>query len=300
MNSERPPSSTVRDMPRRSASTAASTSSASSAASPSVPSSRPSSWTTSAALRWRARRQARAAPNSAGGASAGSGVTTAAPCPPAPSDATAAATVSAGTAGSHQHVDRAAAGEPDVPRLLVADAVADDAGVAVAAGALDLLGRRALHAAAADRPCDPAVAGVEQDRALRPRRGPERPDDDGAPDLGPLRLARRPASRAAPSSDRPRRGGIGRARRRRRRDRARHGRGDGDGRSRPRWSSRGVPRGRPPRCPAGCRPSGRRPGSRRAARATRRCRPAGSRRCTGMRRASRRPAAGSRACPRAD
>ncbi len=83
-----------------------------------------------------------------------------------------------------QDVDRAAAGQPDVPRLLVADPVADDPGVAGRAGPLDLLGRGALDAAAADRARDPAVGGVQQDGALGSRRGPERPDDDGPADVG--------------------------------------------------------------------------------------------------------------------
>ena len=58
----------------------------------------------------------------------------------------------------------------------------------VGAGLLDLLGRGALDAAAADRARDPAVARVQQDGALGPRRGPERADDDGAADVDPLPL----------------------------------------------------------------------------------------------------------------
>ena len=77
-----------------------------------------------------------------------------------------------------QHVDRAAARQPDVPRLLVADPVADDPRVAVAPGALDLLRRRALDAAAADRARDPPVVGAQEHGAFRPRRRAERPDDD--------------------------------------------------------------------------------------------------------------------------
>ena len=56
-----------------------------------------------------------------------------------------------------QHVDRAATGQADVPRLLVADPVADDPGVAGGPCPVDLLGRGALDAAAADRARDPAV-----------------------------------------------------------------------------------------------------------------------------------------------
>ena len=74
----------------------------------------------------------------------------------------------------HEDVDRAPAGEPHVPRLLVADAVANHAGVPRLPRALDLLGRGTLDAAAADRSGDPPVCGGEQDRAFRPRRGAER------------------------------------------------------------------------------------------------------------------------------
>ena len=49
----------------------------------------------------------RAGPNSAGGESAGSGVTTAAPCPPAPSDAMAALTADGWHGRLDEHVDRA-------------------------------------------------------------------------------------------------------------------------------------------------------------------------------------------------
>ena len=72
--------------------------------------------------------------------------------------------------GRDQHVDRAAAREPDVPRLLVADPVADDALPTGLAGGPDLLGRGALDAAAGDGARDPAVVGHEQDGALGPRR----------------------------------------------------------------------------------------------------------------------------------
>ena len=85
-----------------------------------------------------------------------------------------------GHRGLHQHVDRAAAGEPDVPRLLVADPVADDAGVAGRTGMLDLFRGRALDTAAAHRPRDATVRGVQQRRTLRPRGGAERTNDDGA------------------------------------------------------------------------------------------------------------------------
>ena len=79
-----------------------------------------------------------------------------------------------------EDVDRAAAGEPHVPRLLVADPVANHAGVPRLPRSLDLLRGRALDAAAADRARDPAVGGREQDRALGSRRGAERPDHHGA------------------------------------------------------------------------------------------------------------------------
>ena len=127
-------------------------------------------------------------PKSAGGESPGSGVTTAVPCPPAPSDCDRRRHRRGRDGGLHEHVDRAAAGQADVPRLLVADAVADDPGVPVRAGLLDLLGRGALDATAAHRARDPAVARVEQDGTLRSRRGPERPDDDGPADVDPLPL----------------------------------------------------------------------------------------------------------------
>ena len=83
-----------------------------------------------------------------------------------------------------QDVDRAAAGEADVPGLLVADPVTDDPGIAGRPGVLDLLGRGALDAAAADRAGDPAVGRVQQDGALGSRGGPERPDDHRAADIG--------------------------------------------------------------------------------------------------------------------
>src|SRR6185369_4346228 len=92
-----------------------------------------------------------------------------------------------------QDVDRAAAGQPDVPGRLVADPVANHAGVARLARAPDLFRRGALDAAAADRAKHPAVLRDEEDGAFGPRRRAERPDDDGPPDrqaLGPPRVVR--------------------------------------------------------------------------------------------------------------
>ena len=99
MNSERPPSSTVRDRPRLSAVAAASTRAASSSGEPSVPVRTPSSVTISPASGG-APSPGWCGPNSPGGESTGSGVTTAEPCPPAPTDARAAATTAAGATGS--------------------------------------------------------------------------------------------------------------------------------------------------------------------------------------------------------
>ncbi len=112
---------------------------------------------------------------------------TADPCPPARA-ARARPRPAAGSDGLDQHVDRAAAGEADVPRLLVADPVADDPGVAGRARALDLLGRGALDAAAADRAGDPPVGRVRAGR--RP------------PAAAPSRTCarRRPGRAAAPSA----------------------------------------------------------------------------------------------------
>ena len=90
--------------------------------------------------------------------------------------------------GLHEDIDRAATGQAHVPGLLVADAVADHPGVPVRAGLLDLLGRGALHATAAHRARDAAVARVQQDGTLRSRRGPERSNDDGPADVDPLPL----------------------------------------------------------------------------------------------------------------
>ena len=157
MNSERPPSSTVRDMPcfeglaggldqlgiefRRS---------------PAMPVSRPSSWTISQRPEAHLARLMRA--ELARWESAGSGVTTA--------DrahrrrrAAAASITTAGATGSTRTSIVPPQARPDVPRLLVADPVADDPGVAGRAGVLDLLGRGAFDAAAAHRPAiRPSVA----------------------------------------------------------------------------------------------------------------------------------------------
>ena len=115
---------------------------------------------------------------------------TAEPWPPAPERAAGRGDDGGRRDRLDEHVDRAAAGEAHVPGLLVADAVADDPGVAGRAGALDLLGRGALDAAAADRPGDPAVGGVQQHGALGSRRGPERADDDGPADVDAVAPAR--------------------------------------------------------------------------------------------------------------
>ncbi len=77
----------------------------------------------------RSLARARAARTPAGGASAGSGMTIARPpdrCRTAPRGAAATA---AADRRLDEHVDRPAAGQPDVPGLLVADPVADDPGV---------------------------------------------------------------------------------------------------------------------------------------------------------------------------
>ena len=108
---------------------------------------------------------------------------TAEPCPPAPSDSRAAAATATGIAGSTRTSMVPPQARPDVPGLLVADAVADDPRMPRRAGPVDLLGRGALDAAAADRAGDPAVGGVQQDRALGPWRRPERADDDGTADI---------------------------------------------------------------------------------------------------------------------
>ena len=67
----------------------------------------------------------------------------------------------------HQDIDRAAAGETHVPGILVADPIADHPGPPGPSGALDLLGRGTLDTTATDRPGDPSVGGIEQDRPLR-------------------------------------------------------------------------------------------------------------------------------------
>ena len=136
------------------------------------------------------------APNSAGGASAGSGVTAATERPARPERARGGR----GHGGRHdrldEDVDRAAAGEADVPGLLVADPVADHSGVAGPAGTLDLLRGGALDATAADRAHEPAVVGDEEDCALGPGRRAERPDDDRAAGTDALRAPGRRASSA--------------------------------------------------------------------------------------------------------
>ena len=134
-------------------------------------------------------------PKAGPGESAGSGVMTAMPSRPA-----AALMAHGRDVRLHEDVDRAAAGEADVPGLLVADAVADDPAAPGPPGALDLLERGALDAAAADRARQATVVGHEHDRALRSRRGAERAHDDGPSDVRGPRPARRPASRSAPSS----------------------------------------------------------------------------------------------------
>ena len=195
----------------------------------------------------------------------------------------------------HEHIDRAAAREPDVPRLLVADAVADDAGVTARAGLLDLLGRGAFHAAAADRARDPAIGRVQEHGALGTRRRPERPHDHGPADVGTVGLpCRQGLEQFAAwvrrsfegSAERACGGGVGRL--------AAHDRGR-DGRSR--RPARGVPRALPPRSPAACRSRGRHRGSRPGARGWPRSPRRGSHRCTGTPRACRRPAADSPGVP---
>ena len=57
----------------------------------------------------------------------------------------------------HQHVDGAAAGEPDIPGVLVADAEADDALAPRRGCLLDALGRGTFDAAATDRALEAAV-----------------------------------------------------------------------------------------------------------------------------------------------
>ena len=92
-----------------------------------------------------------------------------------------------GHAGRDQHVDGPAAGEPHVPRLLVADPVADDALVAALARRPDLLRRSPLDASPGHGAREPPVVGHEQDRTLGPRRRAERPHHDGAADARALR-----------------------------------------------------------------------------------------------------------------
>ena len=86
--------------------------------------------------------------------------------------------------GLDEHVERAAAREPDAPRLLVADAVADDAAQAGLARSFDLHGGRAFDTSAAHRPGHPSVLGQQERRARQARSRAERADDDRAPDAG--------------------------------------------------------------------------------------------------------------------
>src|SRR5450759_5149130 len=88
----------------------------------------------------------------------------------------------------HEHVDRAAAGQTHVPRLLVSDPVAYDAADAGGAGSLDLLVRGAFHAAARDAPGQPPIRRADPGCPLRSGRRTERPDDDGAAERRVLRL----------------------------------------------------------------------------------------------------------------
>ena len=87
-----------------------------------------------------------------------------------------------------EDVDRPAAGEADVPCLLVADPVPDDPGDAVDARVPDLLDRGTLDAAARHRPGEPSVGRGDEARPLGPRRGPERAYHDGPTQLGALVL----------------------------------------------------------------------------------------------------------------
>ena len=84
--------------------------------------------------------------------------------------------------GRDQHVDGPATGQAHVPRLLVADAVADHALPAILASGEDRLGRGPLHAPTRHGAGDPAVVGDEQDGSRWARRAAERPDDDCTPD----------------------------------------------------------------------------------------------------------------------
>ena len=250
-------------------------------------SSRPSSWTTSSAAGG-APSPGCVRPNSAGGESAGSGVMTAEPCPPAPIDPRAASITTAGATGSTSTSIVPPQARPDVPGLLVADPVADDPGVA------GLRRARSISSAAAPSTqpplTEPAIrpsVGVQQDRALGSRRRPERPDDDGPADVAPpSRLPGRQGveqflHRSGLGAD----GSIGLAT------------DDGGWRADRRAGRSGEGRVR-----GGLAPPSRVAGPHAAEdlaeplQRRRPSRPAGSRRCRGRRRASRRRAAGSRAC----
>ncbi len=131
-------------------------------------------------------------PNAGPGESTGSGVMTATP----------------GFAGRrpdhvldqrlHQHIDRAATREPDIPRLLVADAVADDPRPAGGPRPFHLLVRGALDAAAADRSGQTPVAAHEHRRTLRPWRRAEGAHDHGT--RGRRRLSSAQAASSAARS----------------------------------------------------------------------------------------------------
>ena len=90
-----------------------------------------------------------------------------------------------------EDVDRAPAGQANVPRLLVADPVPDDARAPVRSCPPDLVRRGTLHAPAADGSRDAAVRGKQQHGALGTWRRPERADDHGAPDFQLLGAPRR-------------------------------------------------------------------------------------------------------------
>ena len=166
-----------------SASAAAAASAASAAGVPRVPSSRPSAWTTIGVGGRRPVARLVRGRTPRGGASAGRTVATAR----LPRSRARGDVPRRRHAGLDEHVDRAAAGEADVPRLLVADPVADHPAVPVLARPLDLLGRGALDAAAADRSPRSARRRPSEDRALGPRRAAERPHDHGPADAGALR-----------------------------------------------------------------------------------------------------------------
>ena len=290
MNSERPSISVVRDRPRRSASVAALDELGVRLGRARASRSGSRRRVTTSSASGGAPTPGSCGPNVAGGESPGSGVMTAEPWPPRPDRAASRGDHGRRRDRLHEHVDRAAAGETDVPRLLVADPVADDPRVAGGAGTLDLLRRGALHAAAAHR-----IRRSGRRRRTAARRLPVGARSRTSARPPPARRRRptppsRPASRAAPSSQWPRCGGIDRLAaddRRRGPDRP----------ARRHCRRRAARRGPRPRSPAACPRPGRRRGSRRAVRGWRPSRPAGSRRCTGRRRASRRPVAGSRPCP---